>query len=126
MRVNINDFLDEHNRVNWSAYRQAMRTTGETCSHCDGFISRPTGKPTVCAVCAADGKCIQLESGLQVQSTQWIRCPHCGHRFDPTNTELHQVYSEGQHEIWCVNCDQDFTVETQITRVYVSPAQAQG
>ena len=62
--VAIEDFLDEHRRIDWPAYRQARRDAGEDCVRCGGYIAKPTGEPSLCEDCE--------------QAPRATVCPHCG------------------------------------------------
>jgi hypothetical protein len=42
-------------------------------------------------------------------------CPHCAHEIDLGNSDMNHVYEEGDHEISCPGCGEDYTVSTRIT-----------
>lgn len=41
-------------------------------------------------------------------------CPHCGASYDIDETGRYDVYEEGDHEITCSSCHQEFNVEVAI------------
>ena len=43
------------------------------------------------------------------------KCPHCGTVFDVSEHGAWNVYEEGEHELSCGDCDQDFTVQTRVS-----------
>jgi DNA-directed RNA polymerase subunit RPC12/RpoP len=113
--LSINDFLDENLRVNWSAYRQAQRDAGETCSRCDGRILVNNGSPTVCYNC-------RLLGSDQVSSNQFIRCPYCSHQFNAwSDDEFSDLWTQGFHSTFCTECNCEFEFETKVMHVFVSP-----
>lgn len=43
------------------------------------------------------------------------RCPHCGKECDVSENEWWYLYEEGEHEVSCPYCDEDFTVSTSVS-----------
>lgn len=115
--TSINDFLDENNRVNWGAYRQAQRDAGESCNRCDGFIAHPNGNTTVCYNCRT------LDSREKMPDSQYVRCPKCSHEFNVwDNTDYYMLWDAGHHPVICTECDTEFDIETRVTFTFISPA----
>lgn len=56
----------------------------------------------------------------EVESKSVTRCPACG--------EVHivdygdRLYEEGEHEIYCGHCDNQYPVRTEVSYTFVSPA----
>lgn len=43
------------------------------------------------------------------------KCPHCGTESDVSDNEWWKLYEEGEHEVTCPSCDEDFTVSTSVS-----------
>ncbi|MDQ5978809.1 MAG: hypothetical protein QG602_1783 [Verrucomicrobiota bacterium] len=43
------------------------------------------------------------------------KCPHCGCECSVSHNEWWNLYEEGEHEVTCPSCDQDFTVSTRVS-----------
>ncbi|NMZ77406.1 hypothetical protein HBO32_30375 [Pseudomonas nitroreducens] len=41
-------------------------------------------------------------------------CPHCGNEFDVMQNEAWELYEEGEHEVQCNTCDENFSVNTHV------------
>lgn len=54
-----------------------------------------------------------------MRSCATIRCPHCG--AEETVSSEHEIYDEGEHEVWCDECDHVYRVSTIVDRTYESP-----
>lgn len=114
--TNINDFIDDKNHVNWAAYKAAQRSAGDICQRCGGFILFPTGSLTTCP------SCIQLNtSSGSVDNETYIRCPKCKSTIHVYNSEMYDLYNEGEHEVSCDVCDATFVVSTRVTYTFESP-----
>ena len=42
-------------------------------------------------------------------------CPHCGTECDVSDNGWWKLYEEGEHEVSCPSCDEDFTVSTRVS-----------
>lgn len=42
------------------------------------------------------------------------RCPHCGTECDVSKQEWWKLYEEGEHDVTCPHCYEDFTVTTRV------------
>jgi hypothetical protein len=43
------------------------------------------------------------------------RCPHCGEECDEGRNEWWKLHEEGEHEVTCPHCDEDFSVNTRVS-----------
>lgn len=43
------------------------------------------------------------------------RCPHCGTEHDVSDNDWYRLYDEGEHEVTCPSCDEEFTVSTRVS-----------
>lgn len=59
------------------------------------------------------------ESGVGERMNFWgcsnPRCPHCGEGCDVDRNEWWKLYEEGEHEVTCPHCDEDFSVSTRVS-----------
>lgn len=51
------------------------------------------------------------------------KCPHCGHDCNVSDNEWWELYEEGEHEVTCPSCDQDFTVSTSVSYSFSTDSQ---
>lgn len=51
------------------------------------------------------------------------KCPHCGHDCCVIDNEWWELYEEGEHEVTCPSCDQDFTVSTSVSYSFSTDSQ---
>lgn len=42
------------------------------------------------------------------------KCPHCGQECSVSENEWWNLYEEGEHEVTCPSCDEDFSVSTRV------------
>ena len=115
--TNINDYRKPDGTSDWDAYQVACVAAGKECRHCGGFILLPQGIPTLCDAC----KEIEQDSSEVTHGSQ-LRCPHCGASFH-YSTDDYDLYDEGEHNVSCPECDQDFTITTSVTYSFTSPAR---
>lgn len=120
--VSIDDFKVDGN-VDWSAYRAARVQAGEECSRCAGFIFPPMfgvpkiSGPRLCSSCRE-----MDESADEVDSDDYIRCPHCSHRMSVHDGDSYDLYEDGEHGVSCGECGKDFEVATSVSYSFSSPA----
>lgn len=52
-----------------------------------------------------------------------IRCPKCGHIEDTDNFDKFEgaLYEDGEQDVWCGECDHEYTVSVMVTYTYTSP-----
>lgn len=51
------------------------------------------------------------------------RCPHCGAECDVSDNDWWRLYEEGEHEVSCPHCDDDFTVSTRVSYSFSTDEQ---
>ena len=51
------------------------------------------------------------------------RCPHCGTECEIGRHEWWRPYEEGEHEVTCPFCDNDFTVSTRVSYSFSTDRQ---
>jgi hypothetical protein len=51
------------------------------------------------------------------------KCPHCGYDCDVSQNEWWRLYEEGEHEVTCPSCDNDFTVSTRVSYSFSTDQQ---
>lgn len=111
--------FDDYQRdghTDYTAYRKAQVANGERCSLCDSFIAMPSGKVSVCYHCKDIG------DEEELTHHKFIRCPKCKGTFDPYENETYDVLEDGEHDLICPSCDHEFTITTQVSYSFVSPA----
>ena len=92
--------------------------SGEYCSRCNTWIFRMTypGHAQLCYDCKA-----LASDGGEVASPKYVRCPACGHSFDPYDGELYELFTEGEHDVVCPECGHEFEVTTTVSYTFRSP-----
>jgi len=98
---------------------KAKVASGETCSKCSKWIFSIGGPPGHTRMCAA---CKELGGKDEATHHKLIRCPKCGHTFNPYDCEMYEVFEDEEHDISCVSCDHEFTVSTRMSYSFTSPA----
>jgi len=84
------------------------------------FILFGNGYPTNC------DSCNELTSNQEeVRHSSRIRCPDCGETRNPFEGEGHDLYEEGEHSVYCYECDKEFEVSTGISYTFTSPAKTE-
>lgn len=51
------------------------------------------------------------------------KCPHCGESISVSEHELWKLYEEGEHDVTCPFCDEDFTVSTSVSYSFSTDSQ---
>lgn len=51
------------------------------------------------------------------------KCPHCGVTSDVGDNEWYKLYEEGEHEVTCPSCDEDFIVSTHVVHSFSTDEQ---
>ena len=51
------------------------------------------------------------------------KCPHCGIECDVSANDWWQLYEEGEHEVSCPSCDNDFFVSTHVHHFFSTDTQ---
>lgn len=99
--IDINEFVDEHGRIDLPAYRQAQRDTGEVCYRCAGVRPEPHLAPAFCEVCKA-------KDSDQFISKTFVRCPHCGTVTEPSHRDA------GEYDVACPSCNNHYHYHVQL------------
>jgi hypothetical protein len=50
-----------------------------------------------------------------------VRCPKCCQTFNPGESDCHELYGDGEHEICCEECNHTFEISTHVSYTFVSP-----
>lgn len=51
------------------------------------------------------------------------KCPHCGAECVVADHEWWKLYEEGEHEVSCPHCDEDFSVSTRVSYTFSTDEQ---
>lgn len=120
--LNFEDF-EKDGRVDWTAFNAARKQAGECCSRCESpliaplFVPKPEPAPRLCYSCR------DLDEDLgEVDSDDFIRCPHCREQSRVHDGENYSMFEDGEHEVSCDSCGKDFTVSTSVSYSFSSPA----
>jgi uncharacterized CHY-type Zn-finger protein len=62
------------------------------------------------------------EDDGEVTHDSFIRCPKCRHSMNASDSEKYDLYREGEHTTSCGVCGYDFTVSTNVSFTFTSPA----
>ncbi len=111
------DFKDADGGIDWKAFQKARLENGEVCESCRDSIVYPRGHRASCLDCE------DLSLADEVSHGSRIRCPKCGAVWDPHEAENYDVFEDGEHEVSCQECDCDFTVSTDVSYTFTSPAK---
>jgi len=113
----MDDFKQPDGNTDWSAYTKAQVASGERCSKCGSYILFGSGYPQECSPC----KHLQDDKD-EVTHDDLVRCPACGRTFDPRGDD-YEVYSEGENDVTCPSCEREFTITTEVSYSFTSPAR---
>lgn len=64
---------------------------------------------------AALKRCAGALERLDFFANKNPKCPHCGEECSVSDNEWWHLYEEGEHEVTCPACDEDFTVSTSVS-----------
>lgn len=114
--VKIADFTKD-GETDWQGYRKAQLDSGERCRLCDDIIVfGPRGAPRLCVSCQ------DLAEPEEMYHEKFIRCPKCGHHWEPYSCEEPELFGDGEHEVSCSQCGHEFEVSTEVSFCFYSPA----
>lgn len=117
MKKTIDDFVNGDGTHDWDAYTKYQVDQGDKCEECHSYILIASeGIPRKCGSCRA-----LTESDESVNHDDKIRCPHCGN-IQGLEFEEGEAYTEGDHEVYCDSCEEEFTFTTNVMYNYDSPA----
>jgi uncharacterized C2H2 Zn-finger protein len=69
-------------------------------------------------------QCTKADDPGELDHDKFLRCPGCGHLWDPYEAEETGVFEEGPHDVRCPRCDREFEVETTISYSFTSPERS--
>lgn len=110
-------------RADQVARKAARVAKGEECSHCGRYMYSFFGNvagPRTCNTCNTRTEPEPFESDRE------LRCPSCLEVWNPSDSEDHQVYEEGEHDVSCQDCEHDFIVSTVVSYDFTSPEAVRG
>lgn len=55
----------------------------------------------------------------KVSHSSYIRCPKCGETME--TGDWYEIMEDGEHEVYCDECNHKFTISTSIDISYTSP-----
>jgi NMD protein affecting ribosome stability and mRNA decay len=119
--LSAEDFVTADGSTDWAAYRQAQIEEGRLCYKCGGYIL--LGKRVGRALCA-DCQILSAKD-TAVQHPIFVRCPECGHTWNPGDEDDYSVYEDGEHEVACGVCDHNFEISTTVRYTFESPERVQ-
>jgi len=116
--VRMDDYKTESGSIDWKSYREAQVQAGERCVDCGAYMFsfRASEGARSC------NECRDLLATAKVNHSRYVRCPKCGHKFNPSESECYELYEEGEHEVFCDECEHDFTISTHVSYNFESPA----
>lgn len=113
--ISSDSFKDAEGNVDWKALKTARIINGEICYSCGSIIIREIGCKSLCVDCKA------LETDKdEVRHDSQIRCPKCKHIEDVVHLEDYEIYGEGEHSVWCSECDTEYEISTTVTYTFTS------
>ena len=120
----INDHKKEDGTTDWNAYNAAQVACGDICQTCGKYILNirifgPARDPAPqdCTDCRS----MNTDDG-EVTHDKYLRCPKCKNKWDPFECEDYHVAGDGEHDVYCVECDHTFEVVTHVSHSFESPA----
>lgn len=94
--VKMSDFKTG-DTIDFRAYHKARVANGEVCAHCCGYIIAPGGgHERLCY------ECRDIAKPGELWHSSLVRCPKCGHTWNPGDCEDYKCYSDGEHKLSCV------------------------
>lgn len=110
------DFYNEKGEIDWKAYRATQTANGERCYKCGSGIILHKGYRTLCGDCSEF-----IANNGETDHHNSVRCPKCRNEMKVHESELYELYEEGEHKICCQSCDFEFEVSTRIEYTFRSP-----
>lgn len=114
--VRLDDHKNPDGKIDWASYGKAQVDIGQVCRVCgDYMLFGGDGHPRRCAACERAEK----KPGDRLDHDKMVRCPKCGHLFDPTDGEFFNAHEEST--AYCPACDSEveYVVHTHYT--FTSP-----
>jgi uncharacterized C2H2 Zn-finger protein len=97
---------------------------GTRCFRCKAYLpgwglSSKPGYKKACYECA------QIDTPDEVRNCKFIRCPKCGHSFNPFDGDpgdfSNDILRDGESDVICGQCDHQFEVTTNVSYTWDSP-----
>lgn len=111
--------LADHERpdgtIDWDGLNRAEVQNGVRCRCCGCYMLFGLGHPRACHQCAD----LTAQRDKPIVHDYLVRCPGCGHQFEPTIEELARQGREA--ELVCHRCDRSFSVAVKVSMSYESP-----
>lgn len=118
--IKMDDYRDAEGRLQWDKYEAAQRACGDRCYHCGAYIvtmHNHGGGKRKCYSC----NCLANQEDESVYHSELVRCPHCLHQQPCPGDDNYLLYEDGEHDFWCGECDEKFTVVTHVSYEFESP-----
>lgn len=115
MTIRPDDFKDADGKLDWQGYCRARVEIGELCDGCGDLIIWAKGHRSLCSDCER----LQNEPG-EAWHQNLIRCP-CGAQYHASRFGESGVYAEGEHELFCDTCEQEFAITVDVVYYFYSP-----
>ena len=94
--------------------------TGKVCKRCGRYYPRGLNPEVTGPVLCCDCEALATNCDEETHSS-WARCPNCRNTFDVYEKTEGEACTEGEHSIWCDECDHEFTIGTTVMFTYTSP-----
>jgi DNA-directed RNA polymerase subunit RPC12/RpoP len=115
MYLKMQDY-EKEGKVDWKAFRKAQIQFGEICMSCGTYLFAKEG-PVECYSCK------ELNSDKSsITHSRKLRCPKCRHTWDVADDWEMDIWSEGEHDIYCPECEHEFEITTYVNYEFKSPA----
>lgn len=120
-QIKQSDFTDDGGFVDREGFWEARKKNGELCQTCEKQVVPHRGAPVECS------DCVEAKSSAGIiQHTELVRCPKCGHLFEPAEADQYDLFDHGQHIGWCPECEHEFEVKTDVSYIFTSPRREVG
>lgn len=116
--VSIKDWKKPDDTIDWRGYRAARVSNGEVCFKCNTYITCTCapGHEQLCYECKDIAKPDELDH------SSYVRCPSCGHAWNPGECDDYECFGDGEHRVQCGECDHCFEISTSVSYSFQSPA----
>lgn len=91
----------------------------DSCETCGQYLSTDGNGKRRCFECED----VEKDDG-EISHNKLVRCPHCRKTWEPAAAEQCEVFKDGDHSIWCCDCDKFFVVNTSVSYTFWSPEMA--
>ncbi len=103
--------------LDFKSYYAAQVKQGERCHQCRNYIGLGSGLERSCH------QCQDINKPGDLRHDRYLRCPKCGHTWQVPGDDGDwcHVMEEGEHEVCCPSCDQNFEISTYVEYSFRSP-----